>query len=49
MIYYGFCGRHFEHELHVIHEGAKNIAGAGTHWCIGWSYSNAFDEVRRSN
>jgi hypothetical protein len=46
MTFYRFCGQHFEHDAHVIHQGARNIAGAGNYYCIGWTYSNAFDEVR---
>lgn len=49
MIFYRFCGRHCEHEAHWIYTGARNVAGSGDYYCIGWSYSNAFDEVRKAS
>lgn len=46
MTFYRFCGQHFEHDGHLIHQGAKGWAGSGDYYCIGWSYSNALEEVR---
>lgn len=47
MVFYRFCGHRHEHEGHWLHRGARNYAGAGDYFCIGWTYENAFEEVRQ--